>query len=36
VEHKEMHGDEVVELLSGVGLKRPDIDLLDEKTWPAV
>jgi ATP-dependent Zn protease len=36
VERKEMHGDEVVELLSGVGLERPQIDLMDEKTWPTV
>jgi ATP-dependent Zn protease len=36
VERKEMHGDEVVELLSGVGLERPKIDLMDEKTWPTV
>ena len=36
VDRKEMHGDEVVELLSGVGLERPKIDLMDEKTWPTV
>jgi cell division protease FtsH len=36
VERKEMHGDEVVELLSGVGLERPKIDLMDERTWPTV
>jgi cell division protease FtsH len=36
VDRKEMHGDEVVELLAGVGLERPKIDLMDEKTWPTV
>jgi ATP-dependent Zn protease len=36
VERKEMHGDEVVDLLSSVGLKRPEIDLMDDRTWPTV
>ncbi len=36
VERKEMHGDEVVDLLNGVGLKRPEIDLMDDRTWPTV
>jgi cell division protease FtsH len=36
IERKEMHGDEVVDMLNGVGLKRPDIDLLDDRTWPTV
>jgi ATP-dependent Zn protease len=36
VDRKEMHGDEVVELLSSVGLERPEIDLTDEKTWPTI
>ncbi len=36
VDRKEMHGDEVVELLSSVGLKRPELDLMDDKTWPTV
>jgi ATP-dependent Zn protease len=36
VERKEMHGDEVVELLGSVGLERPKIDLMDENTWPTV
>jgi ATP-dependent Zn protease len=36
VERKEMHGDEVVDLLTGVGLKRPEIDLMDDRTWPKV
>jgi ATP-dependent Zn protease len=34
VERKEMHGDEVIHLLDGVGLQRPGIDLQDERTWP--
>ncbi len=36
VERKEMHGDEVVDMLNGVGLVRPEIDLNDDHTWPAV
>jgi sugar phosphate isomerase/epimerase len=36
VQRKEMHGDEVVDLLNGVNLTRPEIDLLDEHTWPRV
>jgi ATP-dependent Zn protease len=36
IERKEMHGDEVVELLSSVGLKRPTLDLMDTNTWPTV
>jgi ATP-dependent Zn protease len=36
IKRKEMHGDEVVELLNGVGLERPEIDLLEERTWPPV
>jgi ATP-dependent Zn protease len=36
VERKEMHGDEVVDLLSSVGLERPQINLMDDKTWPTV
>ncbi|HWD65057.1 MAG TPA: AAA family ATPase [Solirubrobacteraceae bacterium] len=36
VEHKEMHGDEVVDLLDSVDLTRPQIDLEDERTWPGV
>jgi ATP-dependent Zn protease len=31
---KEMHGDEVVELLNSVELHRPEIDLLEEGVWP--
>jgi ATP-dependent Zn protease len=36
IQRREMHGDEVVELLESVGLARPSVDLLDEKTWPPV
>ncbi len=36
VERREMHGDEVVELLERAQLEQPDIDLLDEKAWPKV
>jgi ATP-dependent Zn protease len=36
VERKEMHGDEVVELLSRVGLRKPELDLTDDTTWPQV
>jgi ATP-dependent Zn protease len=31
---KEMHGDEVVELLNSVSLVRPEVNLLEERTWP--
>jgi ATP-dependent Zn protease len=34
IKRKEMHGDEVVELLNSVGLVRPEINLLEEHTWP--
>ena len=36
VDRREMHGDEVVDLLNSVGLKRPEIDLMDDATWPKV
>jgi hypothetical protein len=36
VQRKEMHGDEVTELLDSVGLRRPEFDLTDETTWPTV
>ena len=35
VDRKEMHGDEVVDLLDSVGLVRPAIDLADDATWAA-
>jgi cell division protease FtsH len=36
MERREMHGDEVVEVLDSVGLEKPEIDLMDERTWPRV
>jgi ATP-dependent Zn protease len=36
VERKEMHGDEVVDLLERVGIKRPEIDYLAPETWPKI
>jgi ATP-dependent Zn protease len=36
IERKEIYGDEVVELLDRVGLERPELDLMDERTWPKV
>jgi ATP-dependent Zn protease len=36
IERKEMHGDEVVDLLNSVGLHRPELDLMDDTTWPRV
>ncbi len=36
MERKEMHGDEVGELLDSVGLVRPEINLHDDRTWPTL
>ena len=37
VQHKELYGDEVVELLRGGRRRaRPVIDVLDESIWPKV
>jgi ATP-dependent Zn protease len=36
VDRKEMHGDEVVEMLGRAGLRRPELDLMDDSTWPKV
>ena len=36
IERKEMHGDEVIDLLNQVGLERPDIDVMDDRTWPTL
>jgi cell division protease FtsH len=36
VERKELHGDEVGDLLDGVHLSRPDLDLMNADTWPRV
>jgi hypothetical protein len=34
VERKELHGDEVVEVLDDAGLEAPAIDVTDETIWP--
>jgi ATP-dependent Zn protease len=34
IERREMHGDEVVELLDSANLKPAKIDYLEESTWP--
>jgi ATP-dependent Zn protease len=34
IERKELFGDELVELLAGAGLQKPEIDYLDESSWP--
>jgi ATP-dependent Zn protease len=34
IERREMHGDEIVDLLDGLDFEKPDIDLLDEASWP--
>ncbi len=34
IERKELHGDEVVEVLDAVGLQAPHIDITDEDIWP--
>ena len=36
VERKELHGDEVGELLDSVHLERPELDLMNPGTWPRV
>jgi ATP-dependent Zn protease len=36
VERKELHGDEVGELLDRVRLRRPELDVMDPTTWPRV
>jgi len=36
MERGEMYGNEVVDLLDHVGLVKPEIDVLDEATWPKV
>jgi hypothetical protein len=33
---KVLYGDDVTSLLDGVGLRKPAIDVLDERTWPAI
>ncbi len=34
VEHREVFGDDLVRILDGVGLTKPEIDLGKEETWP--
>jgi cell division protease FtsH len=34
VERREMHGDEVLDLLQEAKLELPEVDLTDEKAWP--
>ena len=34
IDRRELHGDEVVAVLDQVGLRKPDIDLMDDATWP--
>jgi ATP-dependent Zn protease len=35
-ERRELYGDEVVEVLNRVGLERPEIDLLEDSSWPKI
>jgi hypothetical protein len=36
IQKKEIYGDELVKLLDGANLQIPNVDLTDEKTWPAL
>ena len=36
VERKELYGDELVALLAGAGLEKPEIDYHDEASWPVL
>jgi ATP-dependent Zn protease len=36
IEQREMHGDEVLDLLEAAGLKQPGVDLTDDRVWPRV
>jgi cell division protease FtsH len=36
VQHKELYGDEVVDLLEAAAPRAPSIDVLDESIWPKV
>jgi hypothetical protein len=36
VERRELHGDEVVELLESLDLRVPDVNLLDDDSWPVI
>jgi ATP-dependent Zn protease len=34
MERREMHGDEVIEVLEEVGLEKPAVDITDDEIWP--
>jgi cell division protease FtsH len=36
VEKREIHGDEVLELLDSLNLQIPEVDLLEERSWPRI
>jgi ATP-dependent Zn protease len=36
VERKEIYGDDVVDLLESARLQRPELDLMNDSTWPTV
>jgi cell division protease FtsH len=36
IQKKELYGDELVRLLNGANLQIPDVDLTDDKVWPAL
>jgi ATP-dependent Zn protease len=36
VEKREIHGDEVIELLDSLNLEIPEVDLLEERSWPRI
>jgi ATP-dependent Zn protease len=36
IERKELHGDEVGDLLDSVHLRKPELDLMDPATWPTL
>jgi cell division protease FtsH len=36
VEKREIHGDEVLDLLNSLNLEIPDVDLLEERSWPRI
>jgi ATP-dependent Zn protease len=36
VERRELHGDEVLELLDSLELRRPEVDLTKDDTWPVL
>ena len=36
IQKKELYGDELLRLLNGANLQIPDVDLTDDKAWPAL